>query len=55
MAAVADETISFRDMTEVQVRQWVEENPERVNDRDRHGYTPLYEVVCRIRSLPLTV
>ena len=38
MAAVAHEMMPlFRSMTEAQLRQWVEANPGRVNDRDREG------------------
>ena len=45
----------FGDMNEAQLRQWVEANPGRVNDRDWLAYTPLYVAVCFIKSLPLTV
>ena len=31
----------FGDMNEAQLRQWVEANPGRVNDRDSAGYTLL--------------
>jgi len=55
MAAAAHATPSFQDMNEAQLRQWVESNPGRVNDRDRHGVTPLYAAVWFRNSLPLTV
>ena len=55
MAAVAAEELTFWRMTEVQLRQWVEANPERVNDRDRLGEMPLCVAVFHMKSLPLTV
>jgi len=42
-------------MNEVELREWVEANPERVNDRDSTSYTPLIVAVSFIKSLPLTV
>jgi ankyrin repeat protein len=36
------------------LRQWVEANPGRVNDRDRSGRTPLYVAACDLKSLSLT-
>lgn len=33
--------VSFCNMTETELRQWVETNPGRVNCRDREGTTPL--------------
>jgi hypothetical protein len=53
MEAAANETLSFRYMNEAQLRQWVEDNPERVNDRDMHQDTALFVAVCI--SLPLVV
>jgi hypothetical protein len=43
----------FHLMTRVQLRQWVEANPERVNDRDGHDSTPLYAAARQLKSLPL--
>jgi len=40
-AAAGDETLHFVNMSEVELRQWVEANPGRVNHRDRNGLTPL--------------
>ena len=41
-AAAAAAPLLFRDMSEAGLRQWVEANPGRVNDRDSHfGLTPL--------------
>jgi len=42
-------------MNEVEVREWVEANPKRVNDRDSTSYTPLMVAVSFIKSLSLTV
>ena len=47
--------LPFNRMTEAQLRQWVEANPERVNDRDGYGSTPLYHAARRLKSLPLIV
>ena len=54
MAAVAVK-MSFWDMNEAELRQWVEANPGRVNRMDRWGFTPLYVAVCRLKNLSLTV
>jgi len=35
----------FFAMMEVELRQWVEANPGRVNDRDRYEHTPLFVAV----------
>ena len=43
----------FQDMTEAELRQWVEAYPGRVNHRDRYGYTPLYAAVISLESVPL--
>lgn len=40
-AAAADEDLEFQCMTEAEMRQWVEANPGRVDDRDNQGDTPL--------------
>jgi hypothetical protein len=57
MAAAAQEEMLFFHfgLNEAELRQWVEANPGRVNDRDKGGYTPLIVAVCYIKSLPLTV
>jgi len=47
--------VAFWDMNEAELRQWVEANPARVNDRDRWGNTLLYVAVCRLKSLSLAV
>ena len=43
----------FASMTEPELRQWVEANPGRVNDRDRFGHTPFNAAVYRRKSVPL--
>ena len=55
VAAAQVERLDFEGMGEAELRQWVEANPERVNDRNEGGRTPLYETACGIKSLPLTV
>jgi len=55
MAAAAHSTPYFQGMNEARLRQWVEANPGRVNDRDKEGYTPLCAAVRFQNSLPLTV
>ena len=55
MAAVAEEMLDFRAMTEAQLREWVEAHPGRVNDRDRIGFTPLRIAVSQFSSLPLVL
>ena len=54
-AAAVQGELHFRRMTEAELRQWVEANPGRVNDRDRVGETPLMAAVGDIKSLPLTL
>lgn len=47
MAAAAEEDIPLFDrMTEDKLRQWVEANPGRVNDRDNRGIAPLFAAVA---------
>lgn len=53
MAAV--EEVLFLDLTEEEMRQWVEANPGRVNDRDSEGNTPLRIATSGLESLSLTV
>jgi len=61
MAAAAAERLDFRSMTKAQLRQWVEANPGRVNDRDKRGSTPLFfpdesaDALGPSRVLPLVV
>jgi hypothetical protein len=55
-AAAQEEMLSFHfRMNEAELRQWVEVNPGRVNERDAEGFPPLYVAVRYIKSLPLTV
>lgn len=54
-AAAAAEMLSFEYMSEAQLRQWVEANPGRVNDRDSKCYTPLSAAAVREHSLSLFV
>ena len=53
MAAVAAEMPILGNMNEGQLRQLMEANPGRVNDKDERGLTPLCVAVDRIESLPL--
>jgi hypothetical protein len=56
MAAAAGQTVlSFFDMTEAQLRQWVEANPGWVNDRDEVGRTHLVAAAMEKEGLPLVV
>jgi ankyrin repeat protein len=40
-------------MKEVGLRQWVDANPGRVNDRDVRGEAPLIAAAFKCKSLPL--
>lgn len=51
----AEEELDFHGMGEAEMRQWVEANPGRVNDRDRHGETPLHTAIYEGFSLPLVL
>lgn len=50
---MAEEELSFYEMSEAELRQWVEANPGRVDDRDRDGFTPSWAAVDSLRSIPL--
>ena len=54
-AAVEEEELDFYEMDEAELRQWVEANPGRVNDRGRYGDTPLVAAADEFKSLPLVV
>ena len=41
--------------SEAQLRQWVEANPEKVNDTDKDKHTPLYVAAHYLKSLPLVL
>ena len=47
--------VAFWNMTETELRQWVEANPGRVNEPDRDDFTLLYVAVSHLKSLSLTV
>jgi hypothetical protein len=47
MAAAAEEALSFLRMNEAELRQWVKAHPERINDKDSHGYTSLTAAATR--------
>ncbi len=51
--AANEVVLCFASMTEPELRQWVEANPGRVNDRDRFGHTPFNAAVYRRKSVPL--
>lgn len=51
---MAEAAVSLIGMNEAQLRQWVDENPKRVNTRDRLGCTPLYVAVYYVNGLELT-
>jgi hypothetical protein len=53
MAAI-DLHLSFRDMGEPELRQWVDANPGRVSDMGMHGLTPLLRAVA-LKSVPLVL
>jgi ankyrin repeat protein len=53
MAAAAE--VNFLRMSEAKVRQWVEANPGRVNERDKNGCTPLVAAVWKKECLSLVV
>lgn len=47
---------SFEQMTEVELRQWVEAYPARVNDiRSKERYTVLQAAVTNLKSLSLVL
>jgi len=52
--AVAEE-LFFIPMSEVELRQWVEANPGRVNDRNSAGYTLLTAAASKEKGLALVV
>jgi len=54
-AAAGEEMPNLYEMKEAALRQWVEANPGRVNDRDRNGETPLFRAAWRHNSLALVV
>lgn len=51
--AANDVDLVFAVMSEVELRQWVEANPGRVNDRDSRGATPLWVAVYDLKSVAL--
>ena len=55
MTAASAAALRFRQMIETGLRQWVETNPGRVNDRDREGLTPLIAAASIKESLSLVV
>eukprot|EP00624_Nannochloropsis_granulata_P001445 evm.model.NODE_17242_length_7764_cov_16.608450.2 len=50
---MAHDTVSFQDMSETQLRQWVEAHPGQVNDKDGGKHTPLCVAVSVLSNLPL--
>ena len=54
-AAAVDKTVNFRCITEAELREWVDANPGRVNDMDKWGEPPLYEIVRDKGSLSLVM
>ena len=46
--------VEFLLMNEAELREWVQANPGRVNDRDRRGYTPLHVAAWHLKTLSLT-
>jgi len=56
MAVAPAELLDFDNkMTEAELRQWVEANPGRVNDRDRIGFTPLLTAASRKDGLSMVM
>ena len=55
MTAASAAALRFRQMSEAGLRQWVEANPGRVNDRDSEGLTPLIAAASIKESLSLVV
>jgi hypothetical protein len=53
--AAPGEKVSFSYMDEEKMRQWVEANPGRVNDRDTCGDTPLFKAASHIKSVALVL
>lgn len=54
-AAAAVAELYFYQINEARLRQWVEANPGRINDRDRVGETPLIAAAFEEEGLPLIV
>ena len=50
--AAHDVDLVFGNMTELELRQWVNANPGRVNDRDLRKKTPLFRAID-LNSVPL--
>jgi ankyrin repeat protein len=55
MTVEAAEMPIFRMTTEAELRQWMEANPGRVNDKDREGDTPLTVGAADLKNLTLVV
>ena len=54
--AAAEEELNFCGMSEVELRQWVEANPGRINDRDSSsGLTPLTVAASKKMGLSMVV
>jgi len=54
-AAATEEERDIYDMSEVELRQWVEANPGRVNEGDSEGLTPLAAIASKEEGLALVV
>lgn len=53
--AANDVDLNFFNMSEAEVRHWVEANPGGVNDKDKRGDTPLTTAVRFLKSAPLVL
>jgi hypothetical protein len=53
--AANDAGPKFRFMSEVELRQWVEANPGRVNHWDSDRWTPLLAAINVLDSVPLVL
>ena len=53
--AADDVDLTFGSIGEAGLRQWVEANPRRVNERDSVGYTPLHVAALVDESVPLVL
>jgi hypothetical protein len=57
MAAEQEDMLDLKCMSEAELRQWVDANPGRVNDRDKSGKgtTPLFVAALWLKSMPLVL
>lgn len=48
----AEGRLDFQGITKLQMREWVAANPDRINDKDARGDTPLFVAAVHHESVP---